>query len=48
MDTKLLELRLVVKCLPSTSKTVQLSVKSEILRLAELLMLQDEKKGELK
>ena len=38
MDTKLIELRLAVRALPTTSRMVQLSVKAEVLRLTEDLM----------
>lgn len=37
MDTRLIELRMAVQALPSTNKTVQLAVKSEVLRISELL-----------
>lgn len=37
MDTKIIELRMAVMALPTDNKDVQLAVKSEVLRLAELL-----------
>ena len=37
MDTKIIELRMAVRALPTDSREVQLAVKSEVLRLAELL-----------
>jgi len=37
MDTKIIELRMVVRALRTDNKDVQLAVKSEVLRLAELL-----------
>jgi len=37
MDTRLIELRMAVRALPTDNKQVQLAVKSEVLRLAELL-----------
>ena len=37
MDTKIIELRMAVRALPTDNRDVQLAVKSEVLRLAELL-----------
>jgi len=37
MDTKIIELRMAVRSLPSDNRDVQLAIKSEVLRLAELL-----------
>ena len=37
MDTKIIELRLSVQALPTDNKQVQLAIKAEVLRLAELL-----------
>ena len=37
MDTKIIELRMSVQSLPTDSRQVQLAVKAEVLRLAELL-----------
>ncbi|RPJ29410.1 MAG: hypothetical protein EHM33_00765 [Chloroflexi bacterium] len=37
MDTKIIELRTAVKALPTDNKQVQLAVKAEVLRLAELI-----------
>ena len=37
MDTKIIELRMTVRALPTDNRDVQLAVKSEVLRLAELL-----------
>jgi hypothetical protein len=35
MDTKIIELRLAMKALPTDNKQIQLAVKAEVLRLAE-------------
>jgi len=37
MDTKIIELRMSVRSLPTDNRQVQLAVKAEVLRLAELL-----------
>jgi hypothetical protein len=37
MDTKIIELRMAVRALPTDNRQVQLAVKAEVLRLAELL-----------
>ena len=37
MDTKIIELRMAVRALPTSNRLVSLAVKSEVLRLSELL-----------
>jgi hypothetical protein len=37
MDTKIIELRMSVQSLPTENRQVQLAIKAEVLRLAELL-----------
>lgn len=37
MDTKIIELRMAVRALPSENRLVNLAVKSEVLRISDLL-----------